>query len=176
MVAMCPCVCVLSFGGCRVSGRVVGLVPCTRRFDSYYLHGPSAEANKAGGGDAAAASSCYERLTVEVAERTAAGGGGAKFSPRTRGGGVPKKIRMMTKHTYCKPAVTVEERTAKGGGGGDLADGRPWTCSRHEGSNLRHWRCRPMVQTTKPSMPLMHLYVRAMGPCWMLISWGGGGI
>ena len=52
-------------------------------------------------------SSCYERLTEAVAERTAAGGGGEVFALR-RGGGdrtSPKRSKKLSRRTYQWPAV-----------------------------------------------------------------------
>ena len=77
------------------------------------------------------------------------------------GGGKPMKIKMRTRHGYCKPVVPVEQRAAVGGGPGDLAEGRPCMCKRYEGSNLRRWRCQPIVQATRLCISLIHSYVLA---------------
>ena len=66
---------------------------------------------------------------------------------------------MTTRHTYRKPAVPVAERAAWGGrwwGPSRQASLDVLTTGGFEPPTLAY---QPMVQTTRPSMHLAHLYM-----------------
>ena len=104
--------------------------------------------------------SCCERLTEQVAERTAAGGSGAEFLPgslwEVGGGGKGHALKVQKDDE-------AHLRQAGGTGGGEsCCRGRWWRPSQRasldvlttggfESPTLAY---HPMVQTTRPSLPL----------------------
>ena len=66
---------------------------------------------------------------------------------------------MKTRHATHPPAVPMVERDAEGGGGWGAAEG-PWTGGETKVRTPDDDDCQSMVQTTRPSMSLMHNAVK----------------